>query len=580
MDQLKKRICDKHNLSITFIYADSNSQEVLKCLYCLQQNLDLQKIIPIESFNNNDDELLQHWTLSKEKDLTDYYIQVQEEIKQLNYEEKIKNTQTYFKQLLTQLQKKIENEMELQIKLIQNQQELKQKYLLQYQNLTLWDQLKNIMINQHQYKTQDLNQLLKQIIQKSINNSNNTKQILSKLIGDIKNKKDSQVSNSFFQEIYKFIEETMLKFQDKKTKPVFNFQQQNNQFQEEKYQQNQNPNKEDFKTFNFQKNSFFKDNQNNQYQDNNKQKQNFYNMNQDQNNWQQQYFNENRNNNNQNQQFRQSHFDNNQNLENVKQIMKLISNKTNGCQQQFLQEIESMLSNTKEIFLNLNFTNAYTNNSYPLQFDQLDEIQFSNLIEYSKFPYNFQFTKIDEEKNNLQKDENLNQETDLINFDITNFQNSKQFKIKLENNSIFIDNTNKCYQGQVVTSTPLSLQKIYSFTISLNKPFVNNLLYFGLISTQDKDTKALKDVQEGFSFSNLSAQRPNLIFGSSFEDDNIQLEVRINLKNGTMHIFQYPEFSTIYVQNLKDKQNTHFGIQYQTEQQIKIKIQNLLVIDI
>ncbi|KAL4480427.1 hypothetical protein ABPG74_020943 [Tetrahymena malaccensis] len=574
MDQIQKRNCLEHNLSITCVYADSKSKDVLKCLDCLQQNIDFQKIIPIESIQLNDNELTKKWTLSKENDLTQYYEQLNEDIKQQNYEQRIKNTQKQFKQLILKVQNKIETQMDKQIQLIKSEQEKKQYYLAQFKSLTYWDQFKDLIANNNKYNTMDLNKDIKQIIQKSENNSNNAKQILSNIIGEIQNIKNSQQkSTSFYQDIYKLIEETMLNFQDKKTKPVFSFQQQPN------YQDN-NPNKEEEKKFNFQKNGNFfpQNNQNNQQQDNNRNK-TFQQFNWNSNNQQQNQFNENRYDSNQKQQFSQNNSNNSQeNLQKIQQIMNLISNKTNGCQNKFLQDVENILINTKEIFLNLNFTNAYLNNEFPLQFKQLDENQFSNLIKYSKSPSKYQLIKADEEKDNQKQDEKINQE--LINFEQTNFQQSKQFKIKLENNLIFIDNTNKCLQGQIVTSTPLSLQKVYSFKISLNKSFVNNLLYFGLISPQDKDTKALKDVQEGFSFSNLSAKKPKLVYGDNFQDENIKIEVRINLKNGSMHILQYPEFSTIYVQKLKDQQNTHFGIQYQTEQQFKINIFEQQVIDI
>ncbi|EAR81276.2 hypothetical protein TTHERM_01925200 (macronuclear) [Tetrahymena thermophila SB210] len=119
--------------------------------------------------------------------------------------------------------------------------------------------------------------------------------------------------------------------------------------------------------------------------------------------------------------------------------------------------------------------------------------------------------------------------------------------------------------------------------MSFNKSFVNNMLYFGLISSNDKDTKSLKDIEQGFTFSNLSNKKPSLIFGPGFQEENIKIEVRVNLKNGTMHIFQYPEYSSIYVQsleNIREQQNIHFGIQYQTEQQFKIKLFDNQILEI
>ncbi|EAR95247.1 hypothetical protein TTHERM_00381090 (macronuclear) [Tetrahymena thermophila SB210] len=581
MNQIQKRTCEEHKLTYTSIYVDSNSQSVLKCLRCLQQNLDFQKIIPIESIQNNDNSLLQNWTLSEEKNLTEYFKQVQDEIKQQNYDQKIESTRKQFKEFLVQLSAIIEKEKDKQLQQITNEKELLQKYFYQYQDLTYWVQFKNLMINEHQYQTQELNQRLRQIIQNSVNNQKNAKIILSKLMDDIKQQKNPQNSNTIFQEIYKLIEDFILKIQGRKSKPVFSFQQQNNnQFSQEKNEQNQNPNIQDnSKKFNFQKNGNFFPNQN-------------QNCNQQQNGQSQTYFQDrNMNFNNQFKQnmngnmFRdneQNHCQNEKNSQNVKEIMNLISNRTNGCQAQFLQNLESMLINTKEIFQNLSFENAFMDKQYPLQLEQLDEIQFSKLIEYSKFPNQFQFTKIDDnDKNKEKKDANSNQ--DLINFESTNYQKSQHFKLKLEHNSILIDNTNKCYQGQIVTSTSLNIQKIYQFRMSFNKSFVNNMLYFGLISSNDKDTKSLKDIEQGFTFSNLSNKKPSLIFGPGFQEENIKIEVRVNLKNGTMHIFQYPEYSSIYVQsleNIREQQNIHFGIQYQTEQQFKIKLFDNQILEI
>ncbi|EAR80635.1 zinc carboxypeptidase family protein (macronuclear) [Tetrahymena thermophila SB210] len=83
-------------------------------------------------------------------------------------------------------------------------------------------------------------------------------------------------------------------------------------------------------------------------------------------------------------QFNQSNINplNNQKLSSTQQIIELVSNKSNFCSQEFLEQLRVNLENLDAIFNQISFENMFQQNKQPIRFQELNNQKVEEINEY------------------------------------------------------------------------------------------------------------------------------------------------------------------------------------------------------
>ncbi|KAL4461975.1 hypothetical protein ABPG74_000820 [Tetrahymena malaccensis] len=279
----------------------------------------------------------------------------------------------------------------------------------------------------------------------------------------------------------------------------------------------------------------------------------------------------------------------------VEQITKLINNKTNYCNERFINDINNFLNQISSGLSRISIDQIYTQNKFPLEFNDLLQQQFelieeqincllkiNNNLKIAKCPIDFQsIDQIQDQLSNKQNDllkfnKNLIHEAQINIFgqiDKTfscSFLKSKQDCYSLTNQIIKRDSTNRIeiksikpgWQVQSYLEENIDPFKKYLLRLQF-EPFQthqeNYRFYIGIIEDRFCDTKWLDSSAYLFSNNPISVfsfnkvkKGLNINHSDIRYDQNMRfLEFQMCLADKHFLIMDYPQFQNITVAEIE-----------------------------